>query len=146
MSREHTIGRLFITAGDAIFTVASPDRHFTYRVTKREPDPNSRYTTPAYFVSLLTGSDNENDYTYMGMLEASSGRVYLTKASKYNAQSTPFKVVNWGLGLVWRGRPAPDGYSIHHEGRCGRCGRTLTHPESIVTGFGPDCIGMVGEQ
>jgi hypothetical protein len=28
-------------------------------------------------------------------------------------------------------------------GRCGRCGRTLTKPESIAAGIGPVCAGMV---
>ena len=28
-----------------------------------------------------------------------------------------------------------------HEGRCGRCGRTLTDPESIKRGLGPVCVG-----
>ena len=36
------------------------------------------------------------------------------------------------------------GFEIWHEGKCGRCGRKLTVPESIACGFGPECIGMVG--
>lgn len=31
-----------------------------------------------------------------------------------------------------------------HEGVCGRCGRRLTVPESIETGFGPECRKSVG--
>lgn len=31
-----------------------------------------------------------------------------------------------------------------HEGVCGRCGRRLTVPESIDTGFGPECKKIVG--
>lgn len=31
-----------------------------------------------------------------------------------------------------------------HEGVCGRCGRRLTVPESIETGFGPECRKAVG--
>ena len=30
-----------------------------------------------------------------------------------------------------------------HEGRCGRCGRKLTVPESIEAGYGPECINLV---
>lgn len=33
---------------------------------------------------------------------------------------------------------------IRHEGRCGRCGRALTRPESIDTGLGPDCAEKMG--
>jgi len=32
---------------------------------------------------------------------------------------------------------------VFHEGACGRCGRTLTVPESIASGFGPECIRYV---
>jgi len=27
--------------------------------------------------------------------------------------------------------------------RCGRCGRVLTVPESVESGFGPECIGRL---
>ena len=29
---------------------------------------------------------------------------------------------------------------IYHEGLCGRCGRALTLPKSIISGFGPVCL------
>lgn len=35
------------------------------------------------------------------------------------------------------------GVSLLHEGICCRCGRPLTHPESIEVGFGPECWSIV---
>lgn len=35
---------------------------------------------------------------------------------------------------------------IWHEGKCGRCGRQLTVPESIESGFGPECVKMIGSK
>ena len=35
-------------------------------------------------------------------------------------------------------------FEFRHEGRCGRCGRALTVPESIDTGFGPHCAAEMG--
>lgn len=32
----------------------------------------------------------------------------------------------------------------YHEGRCGRCARRLTVPESIINGIGPECAKKVG--
>ena len=32
---------------------------------------------------------------------------------------------------------------IRHEGRCGRCNRKLTTPDSIDSCFGPECIKFV---
>ncbi len=39
----------------------------------------------------------------------------------------------------------PDQLEIWHEGRCGRCNRKLTVPESVASGFGPECIGKIGQ-
>jgi hypothetical protein len=32
---------------------------------------------------------------------------------------------------------------VHHENHCGRCGRTLTVPESVERGIGPDCLAKM---
>jgi hypothetical protein len=37
----------------------------------------------------------------------------------------------------------PKGLKVHHEGRCCRCGRKLTVPESIETGLGPECASRL---
>lgn len=36
----------------------------------------------------------------------------------------------------------PPSLEVWHEGRCGRCGRALTVPESIASGIGPVCEGL----
>jgi hypothetical protein len=38
------------------------------------------------------------------------------------------------------------GVSLLHEGMCCRCGRPLTHPESIEIGFGPECWSIILSQ
>jgi hypothetical protein len=69
--------------------------------------------------------------------------VRLTKASRLGDDSTPVRVVRWALGLIWGEKSVPEGYAVHHEGRCGRCGRPLTVPSSIETGLGPDCAAKI---
>ena len=70
------IDRTFITAGHAIFTVSNPTGiRYTYRVMHKEA--NNGYTE-AYFVSLLTGPDNTEDYSYLGMLDEPTGEMRLT--------------------------------------------------------------------
>ena len=53
-----------------------------------------------------------------------------------------------GFAWFWRslnsGRDFPAGFEFWHEGRCARCSRRLTVPESISSGFGPECIKLVG--
>ncbi len=138
------INKEFILAGKAIFTVGNDKGdHYTFKVTKKEPKPGSYYNTPSFFVNLLTGPDNQSDYTYMGILKPDLFTCMPTKASQFTLASQPMRVFNWALRLVATDSPAPKGYFMEHEGRCGRCARVLTVPESISSGFGPECSGRI---
>lgn len=134
----------FILAGHAIFTVSNGrGEHYTFRVTKKENDDGR---PPVWFVSLLTGPNNESDYTYLGLLDVALWRIRLTQKSRMTAESKPVKVFDWTLARVREGQDGkmlPAGYKIHHEGKCGRCGRTLTVPESVTSGLGPECARAV---
>jgi hypothetical protein len=132
----------FILAGRAIFTLQGKETRYTYRVNRSEPKEGSPYTSPAYFVSLLTGPDNTADYTYLGMLDPASGTVRLTRKSQYNDTSKPVQAIQWAFGRIWNGRPL-DPARMYHIGRCGRCGRALTVPASIEAGIGPECAGKL---
>jgi hypothetical protein len=127
--------RVFATAGKAIFTIQSgkTGARYTYRINKAEDKD-------VWFVSTLTGPCNTSDYTYIGMI-GTSGQFYRTKGSKVTEDAPSFKAFDW----FWkRVENLPEVVSVYHEGRCGRCGRTLTVPESIESGFGPECIQMLG--
>jgi hypothetical protein len=130
----------FFIGGKAIFTVANnKGDHYTYRIRKHK-------SNEVFFVSLLTGPDNNESYTYLGLYNPNNiegQKVVTTAKSKYNSISTPVKVVNWAITMVFKGKNLPEGYSIQHEGKCCRCGRTLTTPESIENGIGPECSKMM---
>lgn len=114
----------FIKAGKAIFTVDNgKGTHYTYKVTRKEDGSKIMY-----FVGLLTGPDNNSNYTYMGMLVNDNlytdthgvKRVFckLTRASTFNNSSTPVRVLNWALDVIQGlNNGLPDGYSIQREGR-----------------------------
>jgi len=132
------ITKEFLTAGQAIFTVSNPSgEHYTYKVSA--PYKQSE-TNPFWFVKVLTGPDNTRDYTYAGLLQH-TGNLVVTAKSKYKSDSKPFLVAKWAISVIWGELNIPDGYKIQHEGRCGRCGRSLTDPTSIETGLGPICAG-----
>lgn len=133
----------FLTAGRAIFTVSNDKgEHYTYKVTA-PADLNEMY--PTYFVALLTGPNNQRDYTYLGILAGITGHVRTTAKSKFDKDSKPVKVVQWAVQKVYEGGKLPEGYAIQHEGHCGACGRPLTDPVSIETGLGPICAGREAE-
>jgi hypothetical protein len=135
----------FVLSGKAIFTVHNnKGEHYTYRVFKT--DEKGTWGVK-WFVSLLTGPNNMVDYQYIGTLDSMTGTVRSTRASVIAADSLPMKVINWALcRIVWQNKidKLPEGYGIKHEGRCGRCGRVLTTPQSIEYGIGPECLGKMG--
>ena len=132
--------KTFILAGKAIFTLQGASNRYTFKVTRK--DPSEGYAV-AYFVSLLTGPENTTDYTYLGMLDCVTGQVRLTRKSSYTDASTPVLAIRWALRLIWAEKTLPAPAAILHAGRCGRCGRLLTVPSSIETGFGPECAGKI---
>lgn len=126
----------YLLAGHATLTLKSlkSGEHLTYKVTLA-PEK-----TDFYFVGLLIGSDQE--YAYMGVLTnpAHGAPVFrLTGKSKYNEQSRPVLAFRFFLNHL-----VHPSMEVRHEGSCGRCGRQLTHPESIDRGIGPECWGKMG--
>lgn len=124
----------FITAGNARLTIVSKKTgaRYTYRV-RRAKDAQD-----LFFVSVLTGSDNESDFSYLGTL--ARGQFFHGKKSRLSADAPSAKAWQWYWTFTAQGREAPN-CETWHEGRCGRCGRPLTVPESIAAGLGPDCAG-----
>lgn len=122
----------FMLAGNAHLTLRSgkTGTRYTYRV-KRAKDK------PLWFVSTLYGSDNVSDYRYLGVIR--DHEFMFTQKSKQLMSSPQFIAFQWALRqLIERGE-VPAQLEVWHEGRCGRCGRLLTVPESIASGIGPEC-------
>lgn len=145
----------FFTGGNCTFTVKVPEvfasqhgcnLHYTFKITQSEP--SERYPNPAHFVKLLTGSDNATDYSYLGMLNPVTGQVRLTVKSCCGETAWAVRIVRRVLAQVFEGEGMQAviaaGWDVHHEGKCGRCGRALTVPESIEIGIGPDCAEQMG--
>lgn len=121
----------FLLAGRARFTFVSEKTgtRFTFRVTQRDAQS-------PHFVSVLTGSDNESAYTYLGTIF--EGKVFRATQKSTLRNAPSFKAFEWAWGYLARGEMPPS-MELWHEGRCGKCGRALTVPESIESGLGPVC-------
>lgn len=128
------ISKEFLFAGNSIFTVSNDKgEHYTYKVTTAVWNNEQKF-----FISVLSGPDNNSDYVYVGMIKNST-RVLLTAKSKFRHDSKAFRIARFALDIVNGFTELPPGYDIQHEGKCGRCGRKLTTPESINLGLGPVC-------
>lgn len=127
--------KTFALAGKATLTFRSKKTgtRFTYKVTLKDGSPA--------FVSVLTGSDNEGDFTYLGTIFEGADYKH-GKKSRISEAAPSAKAFAWVWERVARG-VLPEGIEVWHEGRCGRCGRKLTVPESVESGLGPECAGKV---
>lgn len=135
----------FVLAGRAVFTLRSrrTGARFTYKISKARKERTHDKT--CWFVSVLTGPGNESDYSYLGYIRGERFTFQFTfqpNRSNVGATAPSVQAITWFLGRLFAGRDLPD-LEVWHEGRCGRCGRTLTVPESISSGFGPECIGRL---
>lgn len=135
--------RGFVFGGAAVFTLRSlrTGTRYTYRVRVKKEDAAAGSADPVYFVNLLRGPDNEGDYAYVGALRRDMG-LRLTSASRMGRGAPGVVALVWFLDAMKGGR-AVLGSSLEfwHEGRCARCGRRLTVPESLADGYGPECAG-----
>lgn len=132
----------FITAGKSFFTLSSlkTGQRFTFKV--RKSDDKAGWA-PAWFVYLLTGSENTGSYSYMGYIDT-DGDFKLTRKSKVPATATSVSAFRWLWTRVSeQGKDLPTDAEFRHANRCGRCGKVLTVPESVDSGYGPECITMV---
>jgi hypothetical protein len=139
---EHKQGRFryavdataFMQGGNAIFTLVSTrtGTRFTYKIS-RPKDGDGTFL----FVSLLTGPDNWENYKYFGYLRRGVFAWGGSKA-KVGHDAPGVKAFAWAWQKLVQGT-MPETLEIWHEGKCARCGRKLTVPSSIASGWGPEC-------
>jgi hypothetical protein len=138
----------FVEGGRATFTLvnARTGGRYTYRVER--PD-GGRLSGPRFFVSVLDGPDNTRDYTYIGCVwpEIRDGDNALVFRHGRKSRLAADAVSVLGFEWFWPRRARLAGFphvKVYHMGSCGRCGRALTVPESIITGLGPVCAEKAG--
>ena len=122
----------FILAGNATVTFLNTQtkNRFTFKVSKSKDND-------IHFVSVLTGPDA---YTFLGSIFNNNFKSSKKSTIQESAQS--FQVFKFVFDRL-KTKNLPDVIEIYHEGKCGRCGRALTVPESIVSGFGPECVKKI---
>ena len=122
--------KAFVLAGNAKFTLVSEatGARFTYRTRKADG-------SPMWFVNVLTAPSL---YTYMGVIGETTPLRH-TQKSKINAKAASAVAFKWFWGHMILRAELPPKLQFWHEGKCGRCNRSLTDPVSIARGLGPTC-------
>lgn len=121
----------FILAGNAYFVLINEKtgNRFAYKMVDVDKKPG------VYYLSVY------HDHTYLGAVNEHGYFPHKPEAKH------PFNIAFEWLYKYLSTDPAriPDTVFIYHMGQCGRCGRTLTTPDSIAQGFGPECIKLVSK-
>jgi hypothetical protein len=137
----------FMLAGDARITLVEnrTGLRFTYRVsapTKETPKGGKvrDFAATVRFVSL---ADNEATYAFLGTIFLADQAFRPSRKSHVSPDAPSVQAFRWVFQSLVSNVLIED-YAIFHEGACGRCGRTLTVPTSIASGFGPDCAALLG--
>lgn len=146
--------REFIAAGNATLTFVSKitGHRFTFKFVRPKEEPNQPRPV---FVKVLTGPDNEQSYEFIGTIfprhfgQDLSDYKHSFRKSRIDVNALSVCAVRWLLDKAFGEHSNPEllfaRCEVWHEGRCGRCGRKLTVPESIATGFGPECAERIGK-
>jgi hypothetical protein len=125
--------REFALAGRARLTLVSTrtGTRFTYKIRQLSLEK-------PHFVSLLTRPDNETGYTFFGTIFDKVQFRHSSRASLTDDLPGP-AAFRWFWKHLCEQNELHPQLEVWHEGRCGRCGRALTVPESIANGLGPEC-------
>jgi hypothetical protein len=125
---QHTKALDFILGGKSLFTFLNPktENRFTFKVKKHKTDD-------IFFVSVLT---NPEIYQFIGSIKSNS--FFHSKKSKISKNAQSVKVFDYVFSALNK-NTLSEFIEIWHEGKCAKCGRTLTVPQSIESGFGPEC-------
>lgn len=120
---------------NGIFTLTMPNGDYrTFRIHTVRPD--ATFAPGERILSILSGP--ENDASYMGFAFVYSGgfRVWgKMKGTKEPSQYERYAEVLWRLLIS----DTVAGYELATSKRCLRCNRLLTTPESLESGYGPEC-------
>lgn len=128
----NSVSPAFVTGGRATFTVKSvTGEYFTYKVKAYPSEMEMHLEFRTYFAYVMTGPDNDASFSYIGIVRPMTGQLVITAKSKFSRSEKRVAVFLWATDHIWNAKPMPPGYQIKHAGKCGKCGRKLTTPESI---------------
>lgn len=120
---------------DGRYTVIWENHYKTMRVQTQ--DEFATFMPGKVVLKYLSGSNNDHDYTSFAHVDE-HGNVRVWK--KFQDRADLREAVKVLMGDP---KAASKAYAAE-SGQCGRCGRTLTTPESLSAGIGPECASKLG--
>ena len=132
---EHKHVKTYVLAGNATITLQSgkTGKHFTYRIKKHKENHD------LYFIYSLVGEDNTKDYRYIGCYFTDNNYLHLVPQYRSISDASCPPSIRAIKFLFKDLNNIHEQLHVFQSGRCARCGRLLTTPESIKRGLGPEC-------
>jgi len=128
----------FLKSGKATFTIKDTknDKAWTYRARKMKDKEDG------FFIHLKI----DGKFSYIGMLWINTKNgidqlkvVYGKEKSAVLISDSGYQTISAVIYCI-SNKYTLSFNEFWHDGNCGRCGRTLTNPDSLATGIGPECI------
>ncbi len=111
--------------------------HRTFSIRTQASD--AEFAPGMRVLALLTGPNNEEDYKAFAFVEDDGFHVW--NSMRGEGLWEKYAEMLWSLTLDAGFSPWAKNYTLMMEGRCVRCNRLLTMPESVSSGIGPVCGG-----
>ena len=131
-------------AGRAVLTFRNTEKetHMTVKVKQLTDKNDRKIKLPIFYVFVSLLGDRQTGYVFAGTIFKDSMICKLHR--NVPSESQLGQVMKFLMNALENPQILRDKkVSLLHEGKCCRCALPLTHPESINTGFGPDCLQYV---
>lgn len=130
-----------LLAGNANFTILHDEsgERYTYQIAR----PKTGKNKGKLIARLLTGANNEADYTDLGEIDDNGDLKLTGRVGTGKEVPNSVALIRWAVKLATAKQNVPNGLTLHHAGKCLACGRKLTVPFPTNPyrpfGLGPEC-------
>ncbi len=137
----------YMLAGKSEFTMLSIKSgvRLRYKLTKKESKYKGEDGASEFIYFLNTFTDGDMQYAGVLFYNDDNNTFNFGKGARGKLQPSHLNVrsILYVLNNLTKGNEDL-ALKVYHSGKCGRCGRKLTTPESVLTGLGPTCSKVAG--
>lgn len=132
----------FMLAGMSEFILISgkTGKRLVYKLDKKES--NKSKDGEKQYVYWLNTAEKNGTMIYAGVLffDSNDSKFKFGKGARGNLTNDDIRVksILYVLNALQKGKTDIN-VTVMHTGKCGKCGKKLTDPESIAIGLGPKC-------
>ena len=131
---DEVVGQ-YVLAGRAVVTMKNKVSGSSIMFSVERKSVDAVRPENVWFVKVV-----DTEYRYLGLYNGL--KLVRTKASEYAEDSVEFQAFSILVDRYINAFHPHPALEVYHNGCCGKCGRTLTNPESLTTGMGPICSGL----